>query len=886
MNICKYIITKGVNKGKTCSKEATNGDYCSSHHGLAQANKEKAKQIKVGEVRTSTEVFSHETVEKLLQSVYFKPDDYENQKKLDIQKNQLLKYVKKGKIDGEQITVTVYYDLKEYGRYTSRVGRNDAHVLRWSCMSMPSFIRNVLFNERYYDCDLANCHPVITNATFKHYKLEAPLSGELADPKRRSEIINSIMSLGQVSRKIAKELPLRIFYGGSAMNWFEENNVNTYMLHPEAWVKLENEVYSNIVTLLEGPLKEYLFYAKRMNLDQIDKEEKKRYKDVYSVAWAYYCQDIERHVVTHIWDKALESDLQVGGVIHDGLHLSKKFSEEHMRETLFKDWEESILKFTQEEFGYEIPLKLEIKPLNYNGQLLEKYVAVEQEIPEEETYEGIKEDFETTHFLIEALGEYCCLEEDSKYTLKSKTKMRDTYEHHQYKETEFDKETKEFVVVNKKFIDRWFKDVDKLTYKAIGLYPPPTEVPERHYNLWKGWDIIKHTKNPNKDYTESRNTILEHYKYIGGDGWEYLLKSHAIIAQKPAYKNGIMTTYQSDAEGVGKSSMYEINKAYMGSQYCVKIRDADTELLGGFNALTKHKIYIFLEEFDGNDGKGKAGRKLMEMITTTEDNITHKGKDTFTVKSVSHYEASTNILDPKKISDKNRRDVFYRIEGKAKPKEYFTKLYDLIKNKDIMRDWYDFLMEQKCDDIDWINSRPKGEYFEDLVEASRDMELSFLIDKIVCKTETLASQKAEDWTDKFKTGELFNEFRTFIDSKKIKYDTTDSKFGLKLLKYKDLFAAKSKSKGYTTYKIDYIAACKHLIDSGICQQEDFPFLEGKMMLRQTVKEPKIEESKVEESKIDECCCLIKDNFKRIGPNLGQCKICKQTDYVEDEENIL
>jgi len=124
-----------------------------------------------------------------------------------------------------------------------------------------------------------------------------------------------------------------------------------------------------------------------------------------------------------------------------------------------------------------------------------------------------------------------------------------------YKENQYNKETEEFTIVRKKFIDRWFKDEDKLTYKSIGVYPPPTECPKNCYNLWRGWEIQQHTKDTNIDYTENRNIILNHYKYIGGAGWEYLLKCHALVAQQPAFKNGIMITYQSDAEGVGKSSM-------------------------------------------------------------------------------------------------------------------------------------------------------------------------------------------------------------------------------------------------------------------------------------------------------------------------------------------
>ena len=454
--------------------------------------------------------------------------------------------------------------------------------------------------------------------------------------------------------------------------------------------------------------------------------------------------------------------------------------------------------------------------------------------------------------------------------------MKDSYEHLEYKENEYNPNTEAFEIVNKKFIHRWFQDVNKQIVSSIGFYPPPEKCPENVYNLWKGWSIESHTKDQMKDYTESREFIKGHYKYICGDGWEYALKVHACIAQKPGFKNGIMMTYQSDAEGIGKTSMFLLNEAYMGDQYTLKIKDAETELLGNFNALSKHKIYIFLEEFDGNDGKGKAGRKLMEMITSTCDNITHKGKDTFKVKSVAHYEASTNIIDPKKISDKNRRDVFYRIEGKPKSKEYFEKLYSYINDKDTMRDWYDYLMTIDTEHIDWIRDRPVSEYFDDLVEASQDLEFKFLVEKIVQTADTIACRsdineilksadnvKNTQWSERYKTTDLFKEFREYIDKKKVSYATTDVKFGIKLLKYRNLFAEKGKTKGCTTYTIHYLEAIQTLIKEETIKKEDFPWLDREILFS-TLNDT------------DNQCCLFLSNWESMGDHHSkQCKHCQR-----------
>ena len=220
--------------------------------------------------------------------------------------------------------------------------------------------------------------------------------------------------------------------------------------------------------------------------------------------------------------------------------------------------------------------------------------------------------------------------------------------------------------------------------------------------------------------------------------------------------------------------------------------------------------------------------------------------------------------------------MFYRIEGKPRSKEYFEQLYKYIHDKDTMRDWYDYLLTIDTDTIDWIRDRPVSEYFDDLVEASRDLEFKFLMEKIVQQAdvigyrpkleEILTSEnnvKHTQWTEKYKTTDLFKEFREYIEQNKVSYATNDTKFGIKLLKYKDLFIEKSKMKGYTTYKINYLEALQVLIKEGNVKKEDFPWLDRELLF-----------ASLDDTK--ETCCVFLSNWELTDiPNHKQCKHCKR-----------
>lgn len=816
---CNHISTKGETKGmKTCRYKVFNDGLCEGHYNIKMKHEKRDKEIPKVDVMTKVECFSKETVERLLKSTYFVSDDIQEQKKLDIEKTQLVRYVKKATLQGDVYMVKVHYDRRPYGRLNNRVGRNDAFVLRWSGTSMPSKIRNVLFYDRYFDLDFINCHPVITNAIFAKYNLERTYTAEMASNEGRNVFLSSLMEKTGFNRKKCKTLPLSIFYGGKYTHWIERH------CHPDMFMQedlahlynLQKEVDINIRSLLDGPYKYILDFAKRVKATDLDMKEE-YYRDIYSIAWAYLCQDIERNAIEHLIHSVEKEGIEIGSVIHDGFHLEKKYSVEHMKETFFEEWKRAVKTGLKQDIDLDIDLEIDIKPME--AMDLQEYKK-EEEVRECNTYEGVKTVFEKNNFFLSYEGNYGSIFPNGDYLIQSKTTFKDRFENMMYEENTYNDKKEKYEVKKMQFIKRWFLDENKLTYTKARAYPPPLQCPEGEFNLWTGFkaQFTEYPQGKSMDtYKDEIEYILNHIKYLGGDGWEYILKTQALYSQKPGFKHGVMISYKSDAEGIGKSSMSNLTRGWMGDRWTAKIENPDAVLLGNFNSIIENKVYIFLEEFDGSTIQGRSAKMLMELITASVDTINKKGVSAYDITSFTHYEGSTNSLMPKKMSDKNRRDCFFEIKGDPKPKEYFDRLYEIIGNPYAMKAWYEYLLTINIENVDWIRDRPISEMQEDLIEASQDLEKYWLyhhyLKDIIHQHSSLTN--VDDYDFKLKVDDLHLKFKQYLTSTSTEYKCGSViSFAMKLKKYKLDCWEKSTYKP-AFYKVNLVETLKEMLSKSL-----------------------------------------------------------------------
>ncbi len=278
----------------------------------------------------STKTYAHKARSKDVSKVYF---NYDNATRL-IQAGrvdrqhllQLERYIGKSKQDEDgRWYAPTFYDRDTYGREISRVGSDDKYVLRWTGSSMFAEIRNLLYGDLYADVDFVNCHPVITLRLFKYFNMPCDMTQEYID--YRDEVLRNIIERAggptKLNRFEAKELLLRIFYGGKVESWCKDHG--TLIDDYQEYQELKNEVRTNIVSILNNRTLQFLGIVPHDILHWAEgrRDSEKDTRDKYSKAWAYFCQEIERRCLDVLVRAAVRDGFIVGSKIYDGVHLMK-----------------------------------------------------------------------------------------------------------------------------------------------------------------------------------------------------------------------------------------------------------------------------------------------------------------------------------------------------------------------------------------------------------------------------------------------------------------------------------------------------------------------------------------------------------------------------------
>ena len=278
----------------------------------------------------SAKTYAHKARPKDVSNVYFNYDNATRLMqagKLDPQDLlQLERFISKAKQDNEGRWYSpTFYDRETYGREIARIGNDDRNVLRWTGTSMKSSIRNLLYGNLYADVDFVNCHPVITLRLFKYFNMPCDMTEEYVDNRELvlQDLIQRAGGEAYLNRFEAKELPLRIFYGGKVETWCKDHG--TLIDNYEEYQELKKEVRSNIVSILNNRTLQFLGIIPHDILQWAEgrRDSEKDTRDKYSKAWAYFCQEIERRCLDVLVRTAVRDGFIIGSKIYDGVHLTK-----------------------------------------------------------------------------------------------------------------------------------------------------------------------------------------------------------------------------------------------------------------------------------------------------------------------------------------------------------------------------------------------------------------------------------------------------------------------------------------------------------------------------------------------------------------------------------
>jgi hypothetical protein len=167
--------------------------------------------------------------------------------------------------------------------------------------------------------------------------------------------------------------------------------------------------------------------------------------------------------------------------------------------------------------------------------------------------------------------------------------------------------------------------------------------------------------------------------------------------------------------------------------------------------------------------------KFKGLVTDPHIYINNKNKGQFKIKSYHRFLITTNNEDPIKTSPDDRRNLIIRASDEVcGNKAYFSKLYKLLDDVNVIRTCYDYFNSiPNLENFHELDT-PKTEHQTNLAKLSLTPPEQFLID-LCSKKEGIVEILSKD---------LYDQFMSFTIDHNIEYSTTPLKFAVKLANLK------------------------------------------------------------------------------------------------------
>jgi len=227
----------------------------------------------------------------------------------------------------DKVSNKVIYKVKDHwGRF---------YANKQSLQNVNKEIRRLVCDDKYFEIDIKNSQPTILFNLCNKYGIECPVLNDYVE--NRDDKLKSIMEEYSVNKNDAKELILRITYGGDLGTWKKDCKVNT--------TKPATEFINNFVNELQRIIQHgAVVFPTFKDLIEYTKDQKKRSpsKAPFS-ALAVLLQDLERKVIFSLYNYLKMNDIPVNALIHDGILIEKRFSSlidlEHAQRKIFENTE-------------------------------------------------------------------------------------------------------------------------------------------------------------------------------------------------------------------------------------------------------------------------------------------------------------------------------------------------------------------------------------------------------------------------------------------------------------------------------------------------------------------------------------------------------------------
>lgn len=623
-------------------------------------------------------------------------------------------------------------NLKTYGRLFAENS---------SLSRLPREFRNCLADNKYYDIDMRNCHPVILSQYCKKNGIRCDILDKYIE--NRDELLLSICETNQVDKETAKQEILTIMNGGKG-SW-EISKFKGTFLHD---FKQEISTIHNHVC--------------RLNPEEFKKV--KRYKDYNkegTMMNILLCKE-EHSILMNSVQFMRQEGFNVDVLVFDGF-MVRKDGKEISNDTL-----KNLQKYIKEKTDYNMEF---VEKAMENTIDLSKYADPVDDVELSSTYYKDKEEFEKTHLKLTHPSQYLTIMDDGTKDTQCETKIRCSYRHLQSTIIENKK------VKNVKFIDLWLNDPNIRIYRKRVFTPKPLEYDRRDYNTWQ--DFKQESVSLPENFNMETNTYVQRYKefihnlFNGVPEYiNFFIAWCANIIQNPAKRSCVCLVLYSLEEGAGKNMITKTLEMCLGEEYVNYISDVSNQLFGKHSSAEMDKLLIVLNEVKGKDTYANTDL-FKTRITDDKREVELKGKDTMQINNYCSYILNTNNLNSVNAGDKDRRFcVLDCNNNKLSDKVYFQDYENEInKNPEAIRCIYEYLKKFNIEEIVpkyvFSDARPKTELYKDLVECNREKEWDFLED-LVCSNN-------DDDEMKIKNEDLWVLYRSYCNENHLDISKLSSK---------------------------------------------------------------------------------------------------------------
>lgn len=316
-------------------------------------------------------------------------------------------------------------------------------------------------------------------------------------------------------------------------------------------------------------------------------------------------------------------------------------------------------------------------------------------------YNAVKKEFEKTHFLNIATSCYvqeCDYDDERKLILRNKTELGVAFQHLKVHFVQWNTTTGNYDAVTTAFIGHWVEDENIKKYQRMDTFPCMEDCPKDVYNLWTPFRISKipmpkETEEIKKGVAFLRNhlSIMCNHEPTTLAELERWIAHLIQFAQHKSY----MPIFQSD-EGAGKGSFCELMRALLGKSKVILTSSPDEYVWGRFNNLMETAYLVFMDEIN-RFMTGTGLDKIKNVVTEPTIQLQHKGKGAYTMKSNHRFASLTNAWDGgMPVNKKARRFLMCEMSNeKIGNMDYFNKFYELLKNDNVLRAFYEHYATQK-----------------------------------------------------------------------------------------------------------------------------------------------------------------------------------------------